>query len=95
MSEDIKLIPYKEIIKKKSLDYYYANRDAICKKNRKKYSILTPEQKRQDRQEYKKCWYKKELEKKSERKQEIKQKKSEYNKNRYDNGTYKKMILYV
>ena len=36
MSKDIKLIPYKEIIKKKSLDYYYANRDAICKKKQRK-----------------------------------------------------------
>ena len=37
MSEDTKLIPYKEIIKKKSLGYYYATReDAICKKNQRK-----------------------------------------------------------
>ena len=53
--------------------------------------MLTPEQKK-DRQEYKKRWYESLS---PERKQEIKQKKSEYNKNRYDNGTYKKMILYV
>lgn len=35
MSEDIKLIPYKEIIKKNTLGYYYANRDAIYKKTEK------------------------------------------------------------
>ena len=82
MSEDIKLIPYKKIIKKKSLDYYYANRDAICKKNRERYSMLNPEQKK-DRQEYKKRWHESLS---PERKQEIKQKSREYNKNRYDNG---------
>ena len=35
-----------EIIKKKSLGYYYTNWDAICKKNNEKYSMLTPEQKK-------------------------------------------------
>ena len=53
------------------------------KKNKEKYSMLTPEQKKKDRQEYKKRWYESVS---PERKQEIKQKKSEYNKNRYDNG---------
>ena len=82
MSKDIKLIPYKEIIKKKSLGYYYANRDAICKKNREKYIMLTPEQKK-DRLEYKKRWYDSLS---PERNEEMRQKRNEYNKDRYDNG---------
>ena len=26
---DIKYVPYKEVVKKKALEYYYANKDAI------------------------------------------------------------------
>ena len=40
MSEDIKLISYKEIIKKKSLGYYDTNRDAICKKKQRKIQYV-------------------------------------------------------
>ena len=84
MSEDTKLIPYKEIIKKKSLGYYYTTReDAICKKNQRKTQYVNSRTKKKDRQEYKKRWYESLS---PERKQEIKQKKSEYSKNRYDNG---------
>ena len=82
MFKDIKLIPYKQIIKKKSLGYYYANRYAICKKSRVKYSMLTQEQKK-DRLEYKKRWYDSLL---PERKEDMRQKRNKYNKDRYDNG---------
>ena len=43
------------------------------KKNKEKYSMLTPEQKKKDRQEYKKRWYESLS---PERKQEIKQKRA-------------------
>ena len=40
---DIKLIPYKEVVKKKALDYYYANREVIIEKNRNRNRALSPE----------------------------------------------------
>ena len=43
------------------------------KKNKEKYSMLTPEQKKNDRQEYKKRWYESVS---PERKQEIKKKRA-------------------
>ena len=44
---DIKFIPYKEV-KKKALDYYYANREVIIEKNRNRYRALSPEEKKRD-----------------------------------------------
>ena len=43
---DIKLVPYKEAARKKALDYYYANREVIMKKNRNRYRALSPEEKK-------------------------------------------------
>ena len=43
---DIKLIPYKEVVKKKALDYYYANREVIIEKNGNRYRALSPEEKK-------------------------------------------------
>ena len=45
---DIKFIPYKEVVKKKALDYYYANRRVIIEKNRNRYRALSPEEKKRD-----------------------------------------------
>ena len=45
---DIKFIPYKEVVKKKALDYYYANREVIIEKNRNRYRALSPEEKKID-----------------------------------------------
>ena len=43
---DIKYIPYKEIVKKRTLDYYNANKEITSEKNKKKYQSLSPKQKR-------------------------------------------------
>ena len=39
-------IPYKEIIKKRALDYYHANKDAINQKCKEKYANLPLEDKK-------------------------------------------------
>ena len=82
MTESIAFIPYKEIKKKKSREYYQANKEAISEKNKIRYSKLCPEQKKM-RQEYNKCWYDKLS---PERKEELKQKQREYNYNKYHNS---------
>ena len=33
---DIKYIPYKEVVKKRALEYYYANKEAISEKRKEK-----------------------------------------------------------
>ena len=43
---DIKYIPYKEVIKKRALDYYCANKEAISQKRKDKYKQLPPEDKK-------------------------------------------------
>ena len=82
MTESIAFIPYKEIKKKKSREYYPANKEAIGEKNKIIYSKLSPEQKKM-RQEYNKRWYDKLS---PERKEELKQKQREYNCNEYRNS---------
>ena len=82
MTESINLIPYKEFKKKKSREYYQANKEAIAEKNKVRYSQLTPEQKTM-RQKYNKHWYDKLS---PERKEELKQIRCEYNYNLYHNG---------
>ena len=78
---DIKYVPYKEVVTKKALEYYYANKEVISEKNKSKYKSLSPEQKTK-RQESTKRW----LDKQSpEKKQELKQKAGDYQKNRYHN----------
>ena len=81
---DIKVVPYKEVVKKKALDYYYANRGVIMEKNRNRYRALSTEEKKErylisfsNRQ-----WYDRQS---SEKKAEMKQKQKEYWKNRYNN----------
>ena len=44
---DIKYVPYKEVVKKKTLEYYYANKEVISEKNKSKYKSLSPEQKKE------------------------------------------------
>ena len=78
---DIKFIPYKEVVKKKALDYYYANREVIIEKNRNRYRALSPEEKKK-RYEFKIEWYDRQS---PEKKAKMKQKQREYNKNRYNN----------
>ena len=42
LESDIKYVPYKELAKKRSLDYYYANKEAISLKRKDKYTQLYP-----------------------------------------------------
>ena len=35
----IKYVPYKEVVKKRALRYYYANKGAICQKRKDKYKL--------------------------------------------------------
>ena len=66
---DIKLVPYKEAARKKALDYYYANREVIMKKNRNRYRALSPEEKKK-RYESNRQWYNRQSpEKKAEMKE--------------------------
>ena len=44
MTDNIKLIPYKEINKKKSREYYHTNKDVIAERNKIRCSVLTPEE---------------------------------------------------
>ena len=69
---DIKLVPYKEAARKKALDYYYANREVIMKKNRNRYRALSPEEKKK-RYESNRQWYNRQSpEKKAEMKEKQK-----------------------
>ena len=73
---DIKYVPYKEVVKKKALEYYYANKEVISKKNKSKYKSLSSEQKKKT-QENTKRW----LDKQSpEKKEELRQKARNYQK---------------
>ena len=77
---DIKLVPYKELARKKALDYYYANREVIMEKNRNRYSALSPEEKKK-RYESNRQWYNNHLKKKAK----MKEKQKKYNKSKYHN----------
>ena len=77
---DIKYVPYKEVVKKKALEYYYANKDAISQKRKDKYKQVSPEDKKK-LLEYNKQWFNNQL---SERQLKLQQKARKY-KNRYDN----------
>ena len=43
---DIKYIPYKEVVKKRALEYYYANKEAMSEKRKEKYKQLSPGEKK-------------------------------------------------
>ena len=68
----------KEIVKKRALEYYYANKEAISQKRKEKYKQMPLEDKKK-LVEYNKQWFNKQT---PERQREIKQKASMYHKNR-------------
>ena len=78
---NVKYIPYKEIVKKKAIEYYHKNKEKIKERNKNNYNSLTPEEKKK-RQEYNKEWFKKEP---IERQHELREKAKQYHKNRYHN----------
>ena len=41
-----KFAPYKEIVKKRALEYYQANKEAISQKRREKFKQMPPEDKK-------------------------------------------------
>ena len=46
LESDVEYIPYKEVVKKKGLEYYYANKEAISQKRKDKYKQLPIEDKK-------------------------------------------------
>ena len=81
LESDVKYIPYKEVIKRRALDQYYANKEAISQRRKDKYKQLPPEDKKK-LQEYNKQWFNKQT---PERQLELREKARKYHKNRYDN----------
>ena len=49
LKSDIKYIPYKEIVKRSALEYYYANKEITSQKNKNKCQSLSPKQKEETR----------------------------------------------
>ena len=74
-------IPYKEIIKQRSKEYYNKNKEIIKEKNKIKYDSLSPEDKKK-RQEYRKEWYNNLP---AEKQEQLKIKAREYQRSRYNN----------
>ena len=81
IESDVKYVPYKEVVRKRALDYYYANKEIISEKNKTKYKSLSPKQKKK-RQENTKRWLNRQS---PEKQKELRQKAREYHKNRYHN----------
>ena len=81
LESDVKYVPYKEVIKRRALDYYYANKEAISQRRKDKYKQLPPEDKKK-LQEYNKQWFNKQT---PERQLELREKARKYHNNRYDN----------
>ena len=81
LESNVKYVPYKEVIKRRALDYYYANKEAISQRRKDKYKQLPPEDKKK-LQEYNKQWFNKQT---PERQLELREKARKYHKNRYDN----------
>ena len=76
-----KYIPYKEAVKKRALEYYYANKEVTSEKNKNRYKSLLPEEKKK-RQEYNNQWvYRQSPEKQAKLRKNVR----DYHKNRYDN----------
>ena len=63
------------------LEYYYANKGAICQKRKDKYKLL-PFEEKERLQENNKQWYNNQT---PEKQQEMRMKARKHNKNRYDN----------
>ena len=53
-----KLTPYKEIVKKRAIDYYYTNKEAISQKRKQKYKQM-PVKDKTKLAEYNKQWFNK------------------------------------
>ena len=70
-----------EVVKKKGLEYYYANKEAISQKRKDKYKQLPIEDKKK-LQESNKKWFNNQM---SEKQHELRIKARKYHKNRYDN----------
>ena len=81
LERDVKYIPYKEVIKKRALEYYYADKEVISQKRKDKYKQLPTEDKKK-LQEYNKEWFNKEM---SEKQLELREKAQKYQKSTYDN----------
>ena len=75
-----KLTPYKEIVKKRELEYYYENKEAISQKRKEKYRQMPPEAKKK-LAEYNKQWFNRQT---IERQRELQEKARKYHKDRYD-----------
>ena len=81
LESDVKYIPYKEVIKKRALEYYYADKEVISHKRKDKYKQLPIEDKKK-LQEYNKEWFNKEM---PEKQFELRQKARKYYTDKYDN----------
>ena len=75
---DVKYVPYKEVLRKRALEYYYANKEAISQKRKDKYKQLRTEDKKK-LQEYSKQWFNKQT---PEKQLKLKQKELKYHINR-------------
>ena len=80
LESDVKYVPYKEVIKRRALNYYYANKEAISQWRKDKYKQLPPEDKKK-LQEYNKQWFNKQT---PERQLELREKARKYHNNRYN-----------
>ena len=81
LKSDVEYIPYKEVVKKKALEYYQSNKEAISQKRKDKYKQLPPEDKKK-LQENNKQWFNNLS---PEKQLEFRIKAQKYHKNRYDN----------
>ena len=78
---NVQYIPYKEIVKEKAREYYHKNKEKIKDRNKNKYNLLSPEEKKK-RQVYNKEWFKKQP---TEKLKQLREKAKQYHKNRYHN----------
>ena len=95
LKNDIKFVPYKDIVKKRALEYYNANKEAISQKRKDKYKLLPPEEKKRLQQNNKHL-----LDSQTpEEQQEMRIKARKYHKNRYENMMiavkYQKIMLKI
>lgn len=81
LNDDEKFIPYNELVKRRTLEYYHVNKERINQKRKERYANLPSEDKKK-LQEYNKQWYNNLL---PEKKLEVRIKARKYHKNRYDN----------
>ena len=80
LKSDVEYIPYKGAVKKRALEYYYANKEAISQKRKDKCKQLPPEGKKKLEENNKK-WFNNLS---PEKQLELRQKARKYHKDRYD-----------